>query len=535
MNVLNVGALASRWKKEAEVAKTACVGHTEITANYFCENCGHYVCEFCSNSKHKFHRVFSRNKEQEIRQQLKIFLSKCDEQGEKSKERQSRLKNLKQRIGLTQELELDRIDNQTKQVIAQLENIRDELKEEVQKQTKEQTAKLDEEVLQLENLESRRNELHKKVEALQNRPSSSEFLGEAGNFLLENKLSELPDESEVVDLAYTHPIYLQIFDQKLKRKYLKEQLLGYYSSSLDETNDQGTLTRHTDLSKSVQSLYSVDGSSCATDKQSERSYKSMGGPRRKKPVSRSPSTADQPDFSLVIQRLKDVKSIKGSPVKSVSNCIFKGDSMWASSWKKDILGTFSTVFLNLKGPEYKLMAKKKKKTDGVDCPTVMFLSGDFIFFAEKGGKAIYQFNTVSHKFKRMTVFSDFAMAAMCGNEEFVYIIDENTHDHVTVLDSNFKPYSKVPTGLTQTRDCDIDMCLTSVTWDVTMKHPIAICTTRPASVRIVSQDGLIWNLDYRHCPEHFSPCSVTSSADGQIYIADRGTNKVREQKSDFVD
>ena len=413
-------------------------------------------------------------------------------------------------------------------MIAQLQDISDELKEEIQKQRKEQITKFGEEELQLKDLDSHREELYKKVELLQKRPSSSEFLQEAGNFLLENNLDSLPKESDVPDLTYKHPICQQIFDQKLKRKYLKEQLLGYFLPSGEETYDQGTLSRHSDLSKSVQSLYSVDGSSCATDKLSEKSYRSAGGPRRQKRLSRI-SNVDQPDFSLILQRYKDIKSIKGSPVKSVSHCVFKGDSMWAASWKKDIRGTF-TVFLNLEGPEYKLVTKKRKKIEGVNCPTFMFLSGDFIFFAERGGKAIYQFNTVSHKFKRMTVFSDFAMAAMCGNEAYIYIIDENTQDHVSVLDSNFQPYGKVPTGLTQTRDCDIDMCLTTVTWDVTMLHPMAICTTRPASVCIVSQDGLIWTLDYRHCPEHFSPCSITSSSGGQIYIADRGTNKMSEQK-----
>ena len=217
-------------------------------------------------------------------------------------------------------------------------------------------------------------------------------------------------------------------------------------------------------------------------------------------------------------------------MKSVSNCIFKGYSIWAASWKKDILGAFHAVFLNLKTPEYKLISKKKKKLSGVERPSFMFLSGDFIIFTAKRGNAIYQFNTISCKFKQVadsrvlggTYIT--SIAAMCGNEAFSYIIDEISHGYISVLDSNFKLNTVIPTGLNQLDDCELDMCVTS--WGDTTQHTIAVCATRPASVRIVNQDGVMWQVDHKDCSGHFSPCSITSSADGQIYFADRGNDKV---------
>ena len=73
MNILNAGALASKLRKEVQSDQKACAGHTQITAKYFCEDCGHYVCEFCSNSQHRFHRVFSHSKAQEIRKQFDLI------------------------------------------------------------------------------------------------------------------------------------------------------------------------------------------------------------------------------------------------------------------------------------------------------------------------------------------------------------------------------------------------------------------------------------------------------------------------------
>ena len=204
--------------------------------------------------------------------------------------------------------------------------------------------------------------------------------------------------------------------------------------------------------------------------------------------------------------------------------MFKGDSIWASSWTKDFLGSISTVFLNINCPNYKVIAKKKKKLLGSCCPDFMFFSGDFIFFGEKMGKTIYQFNTVSHKFNQVAVFPILSIVALCGNEAHIYILDKNGTHHIRVYDLNFDPVCKIATGLVQAGNNDVDMCLTS--WDDTMQHTVAICSIHPPSVCVVNEDGIIWLLHYGQCPENFSPCSITSSADGQIYIADRGTDKV---------
>ena len=337
-------------------------------------------------------------------------------------------------------------------------------------------------------------------------------------------LEDLPEESEVLDkLTYKHPIYTQIKDQKLLRKYFKEQVLGYFLLFRDDTSDH--LMRH----RSVRSLYTDNQSFFDGDKRSVKSLpiqRYNSNPKFGEHIS----TFNTPHILIDLQSFTDVKQIKGSPVKCVSNCLFKGNLIWAASWRKDTLRKFNTVFLNFKNPEYKLISKKKKKLSGVESPPFMFLSGDFIIFAGKRGNAIYQLNTISSKFKQVAdsrVLGDAyitSIAAMCGNEAFNYIIDEISHGHISVLDSNFKLDTVIPTGLNQLDDCELDMCVTS--WGDATQHTIAICATRPASVRIVNQDGVMWQIDHKDCSGHFSPCSITSSADGLIYIADRGNDRV---------
>ena len=65
-------------------------------------------------------------------------------------------------------------------------------------------------------------------------------------------------------------------------------------------------------------------------------------------------------------------------------------------------------------------------------------------------------------------------------------------------------------------------------------HIIIVSVSVPrASVRAVNQSqGVLWELDCRSRPDllspEFNPCSVSSSVSGNIFILDRGTEKVRK-------
>ena len=105
------------------------------------------------------------------------------------------------------------------------------------------------------------------------------------------------------------------------------------------------------------------------------------------------------------------------------------------------------------------------------------------------------------------------------------------------------------------KDCDVDMCLindkdgkyvsmflsSAATQSGKRKSAtqasghadkiVVISTSIPSpSVRAVSQTHrLIWELNYRTSTQidiRFNPCSVTASESGDVFIADRGKNRV---------
>ena len=556
--------MSAKISSEEEFIQRTCVEHEDTQAKSFCAECEHYICDFCTNGKHRPHAVCSCDYVQTLQDSLKTFIARCDEQEEQSKLRQFNLNKNLQSIEKITDGDLQRLDQQVNQVKNQIETTYREERTLVEKKRKEQKMQLKNERSQLKKSYSRCEELHEKALVLLRQPVTSAFLDEALDFLQKNPLEDLPKESEVLDqLSYIFPVYAQIKDQKVLREYLKEQLLGSFVALREETSAH--TVRQSDLRRSVWSLYQTEESVPKGKKQSvksvlrrhtEHAFKDRGmqhrTPRRSLPpvnAAKGSSTTDKHSakyfqsspgpgiwrqqhsdiafgkniFNIDLHSFVDVKTIKGSPVKSVSNCIFDGDSTWVSSWTKDILGSISPVFFNITIPNYRLMTKKKKKLLGSCCPEFVFFSGDFIFFGEKWGNRIYQFNTASNKFKQVASFRFLRIDALCGNETYIYILNE---EYIWIFYSNFDFNCKILSGLDQTKYCDIDMCLTTVSQDDTRQHTIAICTAHPASVRVVNEDGIIWLLDYHQCPRHFSPCSITSSTDGQIYIADRGTDKV---------
>ena len=559
--------MSAKTSSEEEFIQRTCLEHEDTLAESFCSECEHYICDSCTSGKHRPHAVYSCDNIQTLQENMKTLIANCDEQEKQSKLRQFYLNKNLQSIAKITDNDLQRLDTQVNQVKNQIETTYTEERALLEKKREEQKMQLKNERSQLKKFDSRCQKLRKNASELLNQ-SVTAFLDEAPNFLQNNPLEDLPKESEVLDqLSYIFPAHAQIKDQKVLREYLKKQLLGSFVALREETSAH--TVRQSDLRRSVWSLYQPEESVPKGKKQSvksvlrrhtEHAFKDRGmehrTPRRSlQPVNaaKGSSITDNHSakyfqsspgpriwgqqhsdiafgkniFNIDLHSFVDVKRIKGSPVKSVSNYIFDGDSTWASSWTKDFLGSISPVFLKINSPNYQLMAKKKKRLLGHCCPDFVFLSGDSIFFGEKWGNAIYRFHTVSHKFQLVTEFLILNLIALCGNEAFIYILDESYCDYIRVYNSNFDMNCKIPTGLGQVKYYDIDMCLTSQ-YD-SMQHTIAICTAQPASVRVVSEGGIIWLLHYHQCPGHFSPCSITSSADGQIYIADRGTDKVSKR------
>ena len=64
---------------------------------------------------------------------------------------------------------------------------------------------------------------------------------------------------------------------------------------------------------------------------------------------------------------------------------------------------------------------------------------------------------------------------------------------------------------------------------ISMSNPTSIAAMQHPFVRAVNEAGVIWQVDSEKCPElddRFNPCSVSTSATGDVFIADNGANRV---------
>ena len=450
-----------------------CTEHGKGSLEFFCQDCKVFICHTC-RPLHTGHDILGL---QEQRDKLTSLLHDWKTQAEKADRRRAEVLECIAFIKSSSAESQEKMENRLDFVKGELAMVFHSEIKKLKGSKRDQVKKLEKEASDLEQFSINRKIAQKRGRRILKQEVPSTFIRKSSTFMLEAEAAKLPEKTISRQLQYRPP------------SSAPEDLRNLLGLFIDPVSDQ-------------------QGPRLLYDRFRGQS---------------NPDLAFEERILIDFHGVMDVKRIKGSPVSSVSNCIFKGDSIWASSWQEDILGKFNTVFLNIKCPKYKLLSKKKKKLLLPCCPNFVFLSGDFIFFGEKGGNEIYQFNTVSHEFKLVAVFPILNLVALCGNEANIYILNKNHCNHIRIYDLDFETDCKIVTGLDQIQDGDIDMCLTS--WDAIMRHTVAICTADPASVRVVNKGGIIWTLHYYQCPEHFSPCSITS-ADGQIYTADRGTDKV---------
>ena len=235
-----------------------------------------------------------------------------------------------------------------------------------------------------------------------------------------------------------------------------------------------------------------------------------------------PLATDEMPASAYLFKQTDIKTFG---LNSVSGWVFEEKSLWVCGWTKRVFGAVNIVVLELDYDNRKVVSTFQKKFPGAHLPLILFKRRDYLYFAKRGDNTLYRLNT------RLQTLDDAYMdginstAAMCGNENYLYILDKSRRKHIQVFNKNFNKEFEIETGLTQVDECDTDMCLQNL--DV--EHAILVSTTCPASVRCLSHQGMIWQLDCRSCPQldlEFTPVSVTSSRTMGIFIADRGSQRV---------
>ena len=336
----------------------------------------------------------------------------------------------------------------------------------------------------------------------------------------ENELRKLPGEHEtIISLLQYRPPVVAPEDF---RTHLQEHLLGLFIDPVS--------------TGSMQSIVSVGGDSFSTE-HTARSVRSIEEEQQEELIR---GTLISPNLTLEIVSKTSLKRFEGTKMKIFSSVLFQGNSMWICGWNRNVVGNNDVVLLNVEVPDYKVLLKKKKRYKNSELPTIMFSHKDSILFAKRGGNEIFDFNTQTHRFKRLASFADLAVAAMCGAEE-VYYLDSKNPEHIQILDSS-RVGGIIPTGLGKVKAFPMDMCLVRESSTLPSStdihsgnedHTIILSVSAPhASVRAVNHThGVLWQIDCRSRPDQlnleFNPCSVSSTTSGNIFVADQGTDRVK--------
>ena len=235
------------------------------------------------------------------------------------------------------------------------------------------------------------------------------------------------------------------------------------------------------------------------------------------------------------------------------SALLEKDTMWISGsdeWRYDYLW-------HVKVPNFQVLLEKTKYLPKPYSDNIMLFFAKWILLAKKGGRELYGLNIQSKIFETILSDVDFQFDAMCCNDDYVYIFQKKHPDFIKILDLNFQSVGHIPTGFEgNISDCEVNIyTITASTQkrsssDYKMKHqhvciisisnPYFARSSDPSEVRYrspyypsvtaVDEEGLIWQVDSKRCPElgsRFNPCSVSTSEAGDVFIADNVTDRVR--------
>ena len=226
--------------------------------------------------------------------------------------------------------------------------------------------------------------------------------------------------------------------------------------------------------------------------------------------------------------------------------LLEKDSMWISG--RDRMR--NNVLWHVQVPNFRVLLKKTINDLDAFSPTIMVYFANRILFAKKGDSKIYGFNIETQAFETMFHDENFEIDAMCCNDDHLYIFQKKRPDVIQILDSKFQSVGFIPTGFKgKISKCEVDLCSHTMAMNIStqepsssgfkakhqhmciisMSNPISITAIWHPFVRAVNEAGVIWQVDSEKCPElddRFNPCSVSTSATGDVFIADNGANRV---------
>ena len=255
---------------------------------------------------------------------------------------------------------------------------------------------------------------------------------------------------------------------------------------------------------------------------------SPGYVRPRNPVTQLPpaSTENSSPRRKPPKLYKDLISYtdrKSFRLKVISDVVIKEFSIWLCGWSRNVVGNNDTVLLNIDAESSKVLFKTKRTNSSADLPTILVPYKEDLLLTMKGGHKVYCFSEKTHCITKVYDDNSLRIKAMCCNDEFVYFLDTKSNPCVRRLSSDFDRSDFCSVVGEDTRNYDMDMC--------TLGDTIFISTAKPmASVKALRQNQVTWQVNNYTNPlltPHFDPCSVAASVTGDIFVADRGTNKVR--------
>ena len=505
------------------------------------------LCDTCAFNKHYDHKKVSlEQKDREVKHGLNSILFSCKQQEEDISNRTAILKQcqrdieqcaseaieqMTQRHQLVQQAELDIFNGE----VAMVHQWKEDKLKTFQKETS-----------RLEHLNDHQKAIAGSGSGLLKHATLPDFVSRSDTFLTCNHLADLPTHQDTSwnRMLYHQPSYWRILNSQHFRTYMKEHILGYIAPEMPPTAVEAPATGPYPRKGSIQSEYSVAADSHITDFTNMTDMTVRSDFSR---LSRLSRISMKPELSTTenIHRTKvefinstHIKIFEGSHLKTFSSALFMRDSIWICGWNKSRFGSIfgkDNVFLNVKISDFSVLTKQKKGDSKAESPTIMFSFRDYILYAKKKGNEVLSFHIPSQSFKRKHNSDGLSIAAMCGNDNHVFILNQNEPKFITVLDASLQPEGKIATHLieNEVKDCSFDICLikSKFTDKFTMDHMIVICSSSPhGSVRAVNQtQGKLWQLDCWSNPGlslTFNPCSVSSDDDTNIFIADQGRDTV---------
>ena len=237
------------------------------------------------------------------------------------------------------------------------------------------------------------------------------------------------------------------------------------------------------------------------------------------PAQNVSSPRKLPKLSKELISIKDRRTLH---LRAISDVAIKEFSMWLCGWSRNVVGKNVTVLMSIDSMSLEAQFKTKRTNRDADLPTILVPFKDCLLFTKKGGNKAYSYSESKHSITKVCDNDSLRIKAMCCTDEHIYIMDTKSYPCVRVFNSDFQLGTS--TSLDQdTISCDMDMCVVGNT--------IFISTAKPvASVKALHQDQVVWQVNiYTHpqLTQDFDPCSVAASVTGDVFVADRGTDKVR--------